>query len=364
MAGIQFPERVNDITYQNIMPSIVDQINNSTVFLARILNKPGKWRGTYEQQPIAIANSVTGGFFAGMDPFPVSATNNTRLMTWYVAAYEQSVVIPGIERAINSFSQKQVLSLVKTRLDEAKVSAVQAVSTASYALGSGKSTDGLALIVDNGASSSTYAGITRSTSPFIDASIIDVNAVNSGILNLDFLSTLMDDVRAASSKQETPTIGITTKTDWTLIEGLIQPMVSARYDVLSLNGYNQIDGGTPMGTSRPYAQASGFAGFDSITYRGRGIAADDAAPSGEFFWLNENYIEFRRLVDDSLRQISSTLEVTESYMKDVGFPSAWQYRDELEPVNQYGKIGLLILMGNLLCRQPRRQGKLINITNN
>lgn len=364
MAGITLPERVGDITYQDIMPSIVDQINNSTVFLARTMNKPGKWRGTYEQQPIAVANSVTGGFFAGMDPFPVSATNNTRLMTWYVAAFEQSVVVPGIERAINSFSQKQVLSLMKTRLDEAKVSAVQTVSQASYAYGNGKAIDGLGNIVDNGGASSSYAGITRSTSPFINGDITNVGAVNSGIITLDFLSSEMDNVRAASSKQESPTIGITTKTDWTYIEGLIQPMVSARYDVLSLNGYNQIDGGTPMGTSRPYGQASAFAGFDSITYRGRGIAADDGCPSGIFFWLNEHYLEFRRLVDDSLRQIASTLEVTESYMQDVGFPSAWQFRDEMMPVNQYGKIGLLLLMGNLIHRQPRRNGKLVNISGN
>jgi hypothetical protein len=274
------------------------------------------------------------------------------------------VVVPGIERAINSFSQKQVLSLMKTRLDEAKTSAVQAVSTAAYAYGSGKAIDGLGLIMDNGAASSSYAGITRSTSPYINGDITNVGSVNSGIITLDFLSSEMDNVRAASSKQETPTIGITTKTDWTYIEGLIQPMVSARYDTLSLNGYNQIDGGTPMGTSRPYSQASAFAGFDSITYRGRGIAADDATPSGLFLWLNEHYIEFRRLVDDSLRQISSTLEVTESYMQDVGFPSAWQYRDELEPVNQYGKIGLLLLMGNLICRQPRRNGQLTGITGN
>jgi hypothetical protein len=364
MAGIQFPARVTDITYQNIMPSIVDQINNSTVFLARTLNRPGSWRGVYESQPIETANSVTGGFFTGMDPFPTSATNNTQLLTWYVAAYEQSVVVPGIERAINSFSPKQVLSLLKTRLDEAKTSAIISVSTASYAYGSGADIDGLGLIVDNGASSSSYAGITRSTNTFINGDITNVGSVNSGIITLDYLSSEQDNVRAASSRQETPTMGLTTKTDWTYIEGLIQPMVSARYDTLQLNGYDQVDGGTPMGTSRKYGQTSAFAGFDAITYRARPIVADDACTSGNFFWLNENYIEFRRLVDDSLRQISSTLEVTESYLKDVGFPSAWQYREQLMPVNQYGTIGFLLLMGNLICRQPRRNGLLTGISGN
>lgn len=361
MAGMVLTDRVADITYQDILPSIVDQINNSNVFLARILNKPGRWKGIYEAQPIEIANSTTGGSFSGMDVFPTSATNNTRLMTWYLAAFEQSVVVPGIERAVNANNDKQVLMLIKTRLDEAKISANQAVGQIAYGLGSGKDFDGLALIVDNGTNSSSYAGITRATNTYINA---DVTAVASGIITLDYLSSEMDNVRAASSTSETPTLGLTTKTIWTYIEGLIQPMVSARYETLQLRGYDQIDGGTPNGSVRPANKMSGFAGFDAITYRARPLVADDNCTSQTFFWINENYMEFKRLQDDSLRQISSTVVVTEGYYKDVPFPSAWQFREMIAPVNQYGEIGLLILMGNLIHRQPRRNGKLTGIVSN
>lgn len=361
MAGMTFTDRVADITYQDILPSIVDQINNSNVFMARTLNRPGTWKGIYEAQPVEIANSTTGGSFSGMDVFPTSATNNTRLLTWYVAAYEQSVVVPGIERAVNANNEKQVLQLLKTRLDEAKVSANQSVGTIFYGVGSGKDFDGLGLIVDAGTNSSSYAGITRSSNTWVNA---DVTAVTSGIITLDYLSSEMDNVRAASSTRETPTIGLTTKTIWTYIEGLIQPMMSARYDTLQLQGYDQVDGGTPNGELRPAGKTSGFAGFDAITYRARPLVADDNCTSQTFFWLNEYYMEFKRLTDSSLRQIASTVEVTEGYYKDITFPSAWQYRDLLSPVNQYGEIGLLILMGNLIHRQPRRNGKLTGITSN
>jgi len=363
MAGQVFTDRVIDITYQDILPSIVDQINNSNVFLAKVLSKPEKWSGVTENQPISIANSTTGGSFAGLDTFPTAATNNTRLLTWYVAGYEQSVVVPGIEKAINGNSEKQVLRLLTTRLDEAKISASQSVGQIFYGLGAGKDFDGLGLIVDNGTATASYAGQTRTTSPFING---DVTAVTGGVITLDYLSSEFDNVSAAGSTSESPTLGLTTKAIWTFIEGVMQPMVSARYETLQLKGYDRVDGGTPVGTSVPEGDArlSGFGGFNALSYRARPLVADDNATAQTFYWINENYLAFKRLVDSDLVQIASTVQVTEGYYKDVPTPSAWQYRDLLSPVNQYGEVGLLLLMGNLIHRQPRRNGKLQNITSN
>lgn len=358
-----FTDRVVDITYQEILPSIVDQINNSNVFMSLVLTKPATWAGVTENQPIETANSSTGGSFAGMDTFPTAATNNTRLMTWYVAAFEQSIVVPGIERAVNANNEKQVLKLLATRMDEAKISAAQAIGLQFYGNGNGKDFDGLGLIVDAGTNSASYAGITRSTSPFING---DVTAVNSGIITLDYLSSEFDNVSAAGSSSESPTVGLTTKAIWTYIEGLIQPMVSARYETKMLAGYDRIDGGIPKGTTaRPGdSRLTGFGGFNSLVYRGRPIAADDNCTAQTFFWINENYLSFKRLRDSSLNQIASTVEVTEGYFKDVPMPSAFQFRELIAPVNQYGEVGLLLLMGNLIHTQPRRNGKLTGITSN
>jgi len=362
MAGMVFTDRVVDITYQEILPSIVDQINNSNVFMAKVLSKPATWRGVTENQPIETANSTTGGSFSGMDTFPTAATNNTRLMTWYVAAYEQSVVVPGIERAVNADNEKQVLRLLATRMDEAKVSAAVSVGSIFYGFGLGKDFDGLGLIVDNGTNSSSYAGITRSGNAFING---DVTAVSNGIITLDYLSSEFDNVSAAGSTSESPTLGLTTKAIWTFVEGLLQPMVSARYETVGIRGYDRVDGGTPSGTTKvANGELTGFAGFNALVYRGRPLVADDLCTSQTFFWLNENYLSFKRLQDGSLNQIPSTVEVTEGYYKDVPMPSAWQFRELISPVNQYGEVGLLILMGNLIHTQPRRNGKLTGITSN
>lgn len=360
MAGQILVDRVADITYQEILPSVVDQINNSNVLTARVLSTPETWRGVTENQPITVANSTTGGSFAGMDTFPTAATNNTRLMTWYVAAYEQSVVVPGIEKAVNGNSEKQVLRLLATRMDEAKISASQNIGTQLYGFGSGKDFDGLGLIVDNGGNSASYAGITRSTNAFING---DVTSVSAGKITLSYLSSEFDNVSAAGSEQESPTMGITTKAIWTFVEGIMQPMVSGRYETVGIRGYDRVDGGTPKGQVNSPGQ-TGFGGFNALVYRGRPLVADDNATSGTFFWLNEHYLAFKRLIDNSLTQIGSTVEVTEGFYKDVPMPSAFQFREMMSPVNQYGEVGLLILMGNLIHRQPRRNGKLTGITSN
>jgi len=363
MAGMVFTDRVVDITYQEILPRLVDQINNSNIWTARVLTNTKEWSGITLNMPIETANSTTGGSFSGMDTFPTAATNNTRIFSWYVAAFEQSVVVPGIERDINANNEKQVLRLLTTRMDEAKVSAAVAIGQQFYGAGNGKNFDGLGLIVDDGTNTSSYGGLTRSTNTFVNA---DVTPVTNGIITLDYLSSEMDNVSAVGSQTESPTLGLTDKATWTYIEGIMQPMLSARYEVTQVRGYDRISGGTPAGTSvgPGDARLGGLAGFRSIAYRGIPLVPDDMCPTGTFFWLNETYIDFYALKAGELQKISSNIEVQEGFYYDIKFPSAWQFRDMMSPVNQYGEVGLLFLMGNLVCGQPRRNGKLTGITSN
>lgn len=363
MAGMVFTDRVVDITYQEILPTLVDQINNSNIFTARMLTSPKTWSGVTMNVPIETANSNTGGAFSGMDTFSTAATNNTRLFTFYVAAYEQSVVVPGIERDINANNEKQVLKLLATRMDEAKISMAVGIGQSFYGIGAGKDFDGLGLIVDAGTNSSSYGGLSRTTYPFVNG---DVTAVSGGTITLDYLSSEFDNVSAAGSTSESPTIGLTTKAIWTYIEGLIQPMVSARYETVGVRGYDRVDGKLPAGMSVPPGdeRLQGFGGFNALSYRGRPLVADDTCTAQTFFWLNEHYLDFYRVKSPELINMSSSVEVTEGFYKDVPFPSAFQFRNMMSPVNQYGEVGLLMLIGNLIDKQPRRNGKLTGITGN
>lgn len=363
MAGMLFTDRVVDITYQELLPRLVDQINNSNIFTARVLSNVKEWQGITLNLPIETANSTTGGSFSGMDTFPTAATNNTRLFTWYLAAYEQSIVVPGIERDVNANNEKQVLRLLTTRMDEAKISMAVGIGQIFYGTGSGKNFDGLGLIVDNGTNTSYYGGLTRSTNPFVNA---DVTSVTNGIITLDYLSSEFDNVSAVGSTSESPTMALTDKATWTYIETIMQPMLQARYDVIGVRGYDRVSGGTPKGTSVSAGDSrlGALGGFRSIDYRGVPVVPDDMCPTGTYFWLNENYLDFYGLKAGELQKVSNNIEVQEGFYYDVDFPSAWQFRPMMSPINQYGEVGLLFLMGNLVCGQPRRNGKLYNISSN
>lgn len=356
---MQFTDRVKDITYNEIMPSIVDFVNNSNIFTARVMSNVKKWKGVNMQQPIRIANSTTGGSFDGLDTFSTETTNNTRTLTWYVKAYEQSVVVPGIEKAVNGTSDKQVLSLVTDRLDEAKISLTQNVGTLLYGLGIGKDFDGLGLIVDNGTASATYGGLSRSTVP---GNAADVTAASSGYLTLALVASEFTAVSAAGSEQESPTLGLTTAAVWDLFETLLGSQIRANYESTSIKGYNKVSGKTPNGVMVPAEELKGAAGFNAISFRGRPVVADDKCTSGTFFWLNERYIDFYRLISDDLKQVAAAPQDTEGVDADIKQPSFLQMKDFMSPVNQFGEIGALIVMGNLICRAPRRQGKITGIT--
>ena len=147
-----------------------------------------------------------------------------------------------------------------------------------------------------------------------------------------------------------------------MFEKILGDKIRANYETTSIAGYNKVSGKSPMGTSIPAAELKGAAGFNAISYRGRPVVADDKCTSGVFFWLNERYLEFRRLTSKDLKQVSSVPEKTEGPDEDIKQPSFLQLKDFMSPINQFGEIGALIVMGNYICRAPRRQGKITGIT--
>jgi hypothetical protein len=363
MAGQIFNDRLTDITYQYILPILVDGVSNSNVFTSRMLSNTEDWEGVTYNVPVQTAFSPTGGAFNGMDTFSTAATNNTRQMAFYITGFDQSVVIPGIEAAVNSNTESQVIKLMTAKVDEALISAADDIGNQFYGFGLGKNFDGLGNIVDSGTNAPSYGGLLRANYPFL---VADVTSVSNNTITLDYLGSEFDNSSAASSTSESPTMGLTTKSIWSFIEGLLMPMISSRYEALAVRGYDRVDGKTPMGSSVPQGDTrlSGSAGFNSINFRARPIVADDKATAQTFFWINEKYLAFHTQKSADLREISSTVESMEGFYEDVPFPSAFQFREMMSSINQLGKVGVMILLGNLIDKQPRRNGKLIAITGN
>jgi len=363
MAGQVFNDRLTDITYQYILPVLIDGASNSNVFTSRVLSNYQDWEGVTYNVPVQTAFSNTGGAFNGMDSFSMAATNNTRQMTFYITGQYQSIVIPGIEAAVNGNEQSQVIKLYTAKADEAKISMADNIGNALYGFGLGKSFDGLGNAIDSGSIVPNYGGLVRASYPFL---VSDTTAVSNGTMTLDYLGSEFDNSSAASSTSESPTMGLCPKNIWTFLEQLTMPTLQARYEAREIRGYNRVDGKTPNGTSVPEGstELSASGGFISFSFRGRPVVADDKATAQTYFWINEKYLAFHVQRYNELRDISSTVESMEGFYEDVPFPSAFQFRDMMSALNQLGQVGEVILLGNLINKQPRRNGKLTGITGN
>lgn len=355
-----FNNRITDITYNKILPKVVDTANDSNVFTARVLGSQMRrtWVGHTMNQVIQIANDSTGGSFDGLDQFSTAQTNNTRSLSWYPKGYYQSVVTAGMEQDVNT-GDAQAIRYVASLMDRSKASMLNGIGTQLYGVGAGKDFEGLNLIADDATSSSSYGGLARATYGDNINAYVDAAAT----LTLDELAAAMDGSSAASVEMESPNMGYMPPAVWSIYESLLTPSVHANYDSVAARGYDRVNGNTPSGTTVTASELKGAQGFKALSYRGVPFVADQKAPSQTLYLVNEHYLEFPSLTSTSksVKQVSPNPETQEGYYAEAKLPSAIQFRDLMESINQYGSMGFFLVMGNLIHRNPRRNAKLTGV---
>lgn len=351
-------ETVTAITQNDVLPTIVNQVSNSTIWLARLFGElVSDWQGANYRVPVRVAKKTNGASFTGMTPWDTAAGNNVRYLEFTVQAYAEPVVIPGIQRAINAQAgDSQVLSYVSEKMDEAREAMRDNLGIMFYGAGVGDDFDGLEVTVDDGTVATSYGGITRASYSWMTSTVDSTSTA----ITLALAFANFDAVSAAGDEEEAPTIGLTTKTLFRTLETAMNSQIQAHYVSTAISGYNKVSGRTPKGELVPQAELKGAAGFNAISLRGRPVVADDRAPSGKFYWLNENKLEFRSLKDDTLRQVTMKPQVDDVSGEFDTNPI--QFRDMMKSINQHGEIGAFLLFGQFVNRAPRRQGKLINKT--
>lgn len=355
-----FNNRITDITYNKILPKIVDTKNDSNVFTARMLGDQLRrsWVGTVMNEVIQIDNDSTGGSFDGLDQFSTAQTNNTRSLSWYVKGYYQSVVAAGMEQDVNT-GEAQAIRYIGAIMDRAKISMLNGIGNLGYGVGTGKDFEGLNLIADDSTLTASYGGLARATY----GANINANVNAAATLTFEEIATSLDACSAASVQMERPNIGYMPPAVWSIYESLHYAAVQAKYDTVSLNGYSIVNGNTPIGRSIPTTELHAGNGFDSLSFRNIPFVADQKAPSQSMYLINEYYLEFPTLKSSSksVKSVAPSPEVTEGYYDQAKLPSAIQFRDLMESISQYGSMGFFLVMGNLIHRNPKRNARLTGI---
>lgn len=347
--------RVTTITEESYVPSVIDGVLGSNVFLARTFMRLQKtWSGRQMQIPLQFAKPASGGSFSGVGNFDTSLQDTRVRQTFSHAQIYQNISISGGEASLNK-TDGEVLDLMKVTMEEGQNALLDSIGTQAYAAGTGDDILGLAAIVDDGTNTSTYGGLTRTTYPQLN-STVTANAT----LSFTNMATGMRGASAAGTGRQRPSIIVTTETIWDLLESLYNPTIQSQYDSVSrvqVTAYSK-----PGVAYKDQESLKGQAGFEALYWRGIPIVADEKCDSGSMYFLNEEYLNWFNLVGVGLTNYQINNSAVDSVYSDLKatYPIQWSGFDK--PYNQYAQIGQFLMLGNLLSGSTRRHAKQTTIT--
>ncbi len=349
-----FTNRVTSITQDLILPSAVDTILGDNFITFRVLSNAKRWSGETLKRPVKVSKSTLGGSFSGLDTHSTATVETRTKMEWDLRGYEAPIAIPGMDKAVNK-TEAQVIDLIKIEVESAQEDAMDDLGDMLYADGTGngsKDFNGWDLLIDDGTVAASIGGLSRTTYTSL---VSDCN--DAVTLDLDKLATIVSSVSAGSNSKNQPSFMVSGETERDYYESLLTPTVRANYESF----------GMPMVTRTSKAPLRGAelkagAGFTAMTYRGIPWVADEKSPSGDLWLPNENYIEWYGLKDSDLKDISLQTGAIDGLYNDVPSKNiGFQWTDFMVPINQYGIVAHIYLLGQQVNWNPKRSGKLEGI---
>ena len=345
-----FDDYIQTITQDEIVPKIVDTVLNGNVVSLRFLSNGKPWSGETLKVPFKYQKSTSGGAFDGFDTFTTTKVNTRAKMSFNPTGYYQSVTMNGMEIDVNA-TPAQVLDLVKVEMESSMEDMIDSVGDLFYTAQAGKAFLGLPDIVDDGVLIATYGGVARATY----AGLAATKTASGGTVSLVKMRTLYD---ACAVGQHKPTLGVANETVWSLIESLYAPTVRANYDAM---GYPQV---TRFGVVASQGALRGEVGYDALYFRGMPLVKDEKATAQALYFLNENSIQWYGLKSHKYSNIDLSAKFHEGNEYDgPGVPKSYgfSWTGLKDPVNQYAEIGQILLMGQLVGKNPRLNGVLTGI---
>lgn len=353
-------QKIITTTAQRVAPFVVDAVHGSSVFVGRVMARVTPWAmGQYEQNPIQVSESQTGGDFVGLGNFDTSDESLDQVLQWSSKGYYQNITMSIPEISLNN-TEAGIINLTTRKMDGAKNAIQSALGTRLYGVGGASQIEGLQLATDAGTYSSTYGGLSRTTyGTYING---QVTAASSGVISFATMATQYDLCSAASSTQEEPNLIIETKTIWGFVEQIVEAKQRGNYD--STRARLNVTPYTPAGTALPSDQVpQGQVGFSAVFFRDVPCVKDDKTPSGLQYYINERYHKFVSLNLVGLQAIKMGQQVTRGVYDDsMVKTTAFQITDERMPTNQLGTVKQIVTYGNYANFNPKRSGVITGIT--
>ena len=347
--------RLQTLTNTYLIPGAVDSVINHSPVTSRLIGNAKKWSGSQLDRAIKHKSTGLGGTFSGLEEFSTTDVATSIKLTYYLGAYEQPVVVPGLEKLINSISEQTATSLVGYKTEEAKIELADGVAQLIFGNNNAEF-NSIRDFADDGGQTANIGAQSRTTYAVLQGT----DTASGGTISLTKIRTLMTAVGSVSTLGSRPTVGICTETIWDLVESLLTPTVQANYQA---NGYPMVT----MNSRAPVrnTELMGVQGYVSLVYAGVPIVADERATSQTFFLLNEDALDWYGAKDPDLQSVDlgSADDLDSVYHRAT--PSkfhGFNWQPLMRPINQYGEVGHVFLFGQLVSWEPRRQGCLTAVT--
>lgn len=349
---------VNTSTLPFLVANTVDTILNFSPATLFFLGRQKKWKGSKMQRPIKYQANTQGTWFNGLEKFSTIKSDNFINGNFNPTGREIPTVISQMDVDVNA--SNPTIDLEERQMASDAQDMASDIATSFYTLQTGKEFLSLIDHCDDGSlGATTWGGLSRSTYTGVKGNL--TQAV--GALTLTAMRTSYNQAVHGADK---PTLILGDKDTWAYYEKLLTPTLQNQIGNQALAGYAQFTGATANGVANitaPGTDLKGAQGFNSIYYSGVPFIADEVCPSGYLFMLNTRTIAFYGLPSTlkgytSVKFNSPTLDSVYNVPVVTGF--SWSGFNV--PIDQYGKVGHLILMGDLICDNPRLNSLMTGVT--
>lgn len=358
-----FAQRVENYMQRVLLPKVTDNALGGNVLATRLIANAKPGRSTYIEKAIKYKKSGYFRSFSGLDSFQATPFDTKIKLTYDMRGVRLPIGLAGMEIvAALTAGDLAATNMIEAAVEEAEMELVDGLGDIASGDGTGNSNKdplGTGAIIDDGSTVSTIGGQSRTTYTVLKGKVTAL--AGAGQLTMAKLSTLHSDVSSGTG-MTTPTLLRSDETSWDLYEQLLAPQIQHTY---SETGYYTVTSNQRnMGRNQGMV---GNGGFIAVTFKGIPFVKDEKGTANVIEMLNENWIEWRGWdvkgaagYKSIQYNVGSQFESTYAEAPISNFTGfAWSgFR---APTHQFGSVADLILLGNMVSWQPKRQGKLTNV---
>lgn len=350
--GIQYNQaRVGNFTYDKELATVVDAVLNSTTVASHLMYNAKDFNRATLLKTVKVTRRSQFQEVSGLEPLNSAAEDVTIQLQFNRALAS----MPTVKILSEAFARQydSPIDFDDFEYDDVLNETLRGLNDLIFA--GGNNIVGMDQIADDGTNYATIGGVDRNTYTSQKGTLTNFSAVGS----LSKLATMYSAV-SDTGPNESPTNIFTTFGVFDLIESLYTPTVRHEYKNLPVGGkYASAHAADGMGN-----------GFQTLDWRGIPIARDKSIVAGEGYMSNLNYVNWYgdtkvpASFSNFLRKVSlgrSSVIEGQSAMRPSDY-SGFFYQEEQMMPNQGGTVGRFWVSGQLVCFQPRRQGKFYGFT--